>query len=44
MGQERMGGLAFIHINYGKNLDVTRILQIFSKKPRALQFTNICSV
>ena len=39
-----MSGLAFIHINYDKNIDVTRVLQIFSKKPRALQFTNICLV
>ena len=44
MGQERMSGLAFIHINHDKNIDVTRVLQIFSKKPRALQFTNICSL
>ena len=31
-----MSGLAFIHINHDKNIDVTRVLQIFSKKPRAL--------
>ena len=41
MGQGRMSGLELIHINHGNNIDVTRVLQIFSKKPRALQFTNI---
>ena len=44
VGQERMSGLAFIHISHDKNIDVTRVLQTFSKKPRALQFTIICSV
>ena len=44
MGQEHMSGLAFTHINHHKNIDVARVLQIFSKKPRALQFTNICLV
>ena len=44
MEQERVSGLAFIHINHDKNIDVTRVLQLFSKKQRALQFTNICSV
>ena len=29
MGQERMGGLAFIHINHGKNLDVLYNLPTF---------------
>ena len=39
-----MSGLAFIHISHDKNIDVTRVLQIFLKIPRALQFTSICSV
>ena len=44
MGQERMSGLPFIHISHDKIIDIIRLLQIFSKKPRTLQFTNICSV
>ena len=44
MGQEWMSGLTFIHINHDKDIDITPVLQILSKKPRALQSTNICSV
>ena len=42
MGQERMSGLAFIHINY--DVDIDEVNNIFAqKKKRALEFLNICS-
>lgn len=43
MGQERMSGLAFMHINYDVDIDVDRVFDVFTKKPRALEFSNICS-
>ena len=43
MGQERMSGLAFMHINYDVEIDTDHVLSIFSKSPRALEFINICS-
>ena len=42
MGQERMSGLAFMHINYDADND--EVNNIFAqKKKRALEFLNICS-
>ena len=42
MGQERLSGLALIHINYDIDIDIERVIEIFvSKKPRALEFVNI---
>ena len=43
MGQQRLSGLAFLHINYDKDIDIDRVIDIFStKKERALEFKNIC--
>ena len=42
MGQERLSGLALMHINYDIDIDIERVIKIFvSKKPRALEFVNI---
>ena len=43
MRQERLSGLALMHINYDVEISVDRVMSIFVKKPRALEFSNICS-
>ena len=41
--QERLSGIALMHINYDVEISVDRVMSIFVKKPRALEFPNICS-
>ena len=41
--QERLSGIALMHINYDVEISVDRVMLIFVKKPRALKFSNICS-
>ena len=36
--QERLSGLALMHINYDVEINVDRVMSIFVKKPRALEF------
>ena len=43
MRQERLSGLALMHINYDSEISVDRVMSIFVKKPEALEFSNICS-
>ena len=38
MRQERLSGLALIHINYDVEISVDRVMSIFDKKPRPLEF------
>ena len=42
MGQERLSGLALMHINYDIESSVDRVMSIFLKKPIALEFSSIC--
>ena len=41
--QERLSGLALMHINYDVEISADRVITIFVKKSRALEFSNICS-
>ena len=41
--QERLNGLALMHISYDVEISVDRVMPVFVKKPRALEFSNICS-
>ena len=43
MRQERLSGLALMHINYDVEISADRVMSIFAKKSRALGFSNICS-
>ena len=43
MRQERLSRLALMYINYDLEISVYRVMSIFVKKPRALEFSNICS-
>ena len=43
MRQETLSGLALMQINYDVEISVDRITSIFVKKPRALEYFNICS-
>ena len=43
MRQERLSGLALMHINYDEEINVHRVMSIFVKKAKALEFSNICS-
>ena len=43
MGQNRLSALALEHINLDIEIDATRVLKIFCKRDRALEFTNICA-
>lgn len=42
--QKRSIVLSFNHISYSINIDVAQVLQIFSRWPRALEYTSICSL
>ena len=43
MGQERMSGLVFLHINHGVYINKDEVIDRFArKKNRALTFLNIC--
>ena len=41
--QERLNGLALMDINYDVEISDDRVMSIFVKKPRALEFSRICS-
>lgn len=42
MGQERLSGLALMHIHYGMQIDFEEIVNIFAKiHPRRMKFLNI---
>ena len=43
MRQERFSGLPLMHINYDVEISADRVMSIFAKKSRALEFSNICS-
>ena len=43
MRQEHLSGLPLMHINYDVEISVDRVMSTFVKKPRALDFSNICS-
>ena len=43
MGQERMSGLAFMHINHDVGIDEDEVINIFWQNKRAVEFFNICS-
>ena len=43
MGQNRLSALALMHINLDVAIDANRVLKIFFKRDRALEFTNICA-
>ena len=43
MGQNRLSALALMHINVDINIDARRVLKIFCKGNRALEFINICA-
>ena len=40
--QERLNGLALMDINYDVEISDDRVMSIFVKKPRALEFSRIC--
>ena len=42
MGQNRLSALSLMHINLGVDIYAKRVLKIFRKSDRALEFTNIC--
>ena len=44
IGQTRMSALALMHINLDKEIDVEKVIALFARKPRALEFSNVCSV
>ena len=42
MGQERLGGLALLHIHYGMELDLDEIINVFARKrPRRMVLSDI---
>ena len=41
MRQEQLSGLALMRINYDVEISVDRVMSIFVKKPRALDFSDI---
>ena len=41
MGQNRLSTLALVHINLNVDIDAKRVLKIFCKRDRAVEFTNI---
>ena len=41
MGQNRLNTSALMHVNLDVDIDVKRVLKIFCKSDRALEFTNI---
>ena len=43
MGQNRLSALASMHINLDIDIDAKRVLKIFCKRDRAIEFINICS-
>ena len=43
MGQNCLIALASMHIILSVDIDAKRVLKIFCKKDRALEFTNICT-
>ena len=44
MGQERLSGLALIHIQYGMELDLEEIINIFARKhSRRMELLDILS-
>ena len=43
MGQNRLSALALEHINLDIEINAKRVLKIFCKRDRALEFTNICA-
>ena len=45
MGQTRLSALALLHANYGANIGIEKVIDIFArKKERALEFANICDI
>ena len=43
MGQNRLSVLALVHINLDIDIVAKRVLKIFCKRDRALEFINICA-
>ena len=45
MGQMRLSGLALLHVNYDANIDMDKVIDIFTrKKEGALEFANTCDI
>ena len=42
IGQNHLSALALMHTNLDVVIDANRVLNIFCKRDRALEFTNIC--
>ena len=43
MGQNRLRALTLMHINLDVDIHAKRVLKIFCKRDRVLEFTNICA-
>ena len=43
MGKNRLSALALMHIKRDVDIDAKHVLNIFCKRDRALEFTNICA-